>query len=178
MSEVSPLSWPWYITGPLLGLFVPLLAITVNKQLGVSSGFRAFWALFTQKPNYFNYDYKKDIWQLFFAVGLVLSGIILYALDQIPESIPIAGTTISKLNEIGVSDTLGLAPKEVYSFDSWWLLLIGGIAVGFGARLGNGCTSGHCIMGISQFSLASIITTIFFFVGGLIATYFIIPILL
>lgn len=45
---------------------------------------------------------------------------------------------------------------------STWILVIGGLLVGFGTRLGNGCTSGHGICGISRFSLASLIAVITF----------------
>jgi uncharacterized membrane protein YedE/YeeE len=47
--------------------------------------------------------------------------------------------------------------------------------VGFGARYANGCTAGHCIMGVSQFALSSILATIAFFVGGLIGSLLIVP---
>ena len=32
--------WPWYVVGPLIGLFVPVLLLVGNKQLGISSNFR------------------------------------------------------------------------------------------------------------------------------------------
>ena len=89
MNEINPLSWPWYITGPLLGLFVPALLILNKKQLGVSSGFRAFWAIFTKKPAYFNYDYSKDIWQLLFGFGVLLGSAALLFSYSIPNDIPI-----------------------------------------------------------------------------------------
>lgn len=178
MAEVSPLSWPWYIAGPLLGMFVPLLIIFTGKQLGVSSGFRAFWSIITKRPAYFNYDYKKDVWQIIFGVGVILGALTLYLSGQVPDNIPINEATVQTLKEIGVKDFSGLVPNDIFNYTSWWILILGGILIGFGARLANGCTAGHCIMGISQFSLASILSTVFFFVGGLIATYFIVPILL
>ena len=48
------------------------------------------------------------------------------------------------------------------------LLIIAGVMVGFGTRLGNGCTSGHGISGISRFSLRSIIATITFMIVGVL----------
>ena len=48
------------------------------------------------------------------------------------------------------------------------LLIIGGVLVGFGTKLSNGCTSGHGISGISRFSLRSIIATITFMIVGII----------
>ena len=48
------------------------------------------------------------------------------------------------------------------------LLIIGGLLVGVGTKLGNGCTSGHGVCGISRFSLRSIIATITFIITGVI----------
>ena len=48
------------------------------------------------------------------------------------------------------------------------ILIIGGLAVGIGTRIGNGCTSGHGICGISRFSLRSIVATISFILTGVI----------
>ncbi len=48
------------------------------------------------------------------------------------------------------------------------LLIIGGLLVGIGTKIGNGCTSGHGVCGISRFSLRSIIATITFIITGVI----------
>ena len=46
------------------------------------------------------------------------------------------------------------------------LLILGGLAVGYGTRLGNGCTSGHGVCGISRFSLRGIVATCTFLAAG------------
>ena len=51
---------------------------------------------------------------------------------------------------------------------SLFLLISGGVLVGFGTRLSSGCTSGHGISGISRFSLRSIIATITFMIVGIL----------
>jgi len=48
------------------------------------------------------------------------------------------------------------------------LIIIGGILVGFGTKIGSGCTSGHGICGISRFSVRSIVATITFMVIAMI----------
>ena len=48
------------------------------------------------------------------------------------------------------------------------LLIIGGLLVGAGTKIGNGCTSGHGVCGISRLSLRSITATIAFIVTGVI----------
>ena len=49
----------------------------------------------------------------------------------------------------------------------WWRLLVGGLLVGFGTRLGRGCTSGHGICGISAGSGPSLLCTLIFLVVGI-----------
>ena len=48
------------------------------------------------------------------------------------------------------------------------LLIAGGLLVGIGTKIGNGCTSGHGVCGISRFSLRSIVATIAFIITGVI----------
>ena len=48
------------------------------------------------------------------------------------------------------------------------LLIIGGLLVGAGTKIGNGCTSGHGVCGISRLSLRSITATIAFIISGVI----------
>jgi uncharacterized membrane protein YedE/YeeE len=52
-----------------------------------------------------------------------------------------------------------------------WLLALGGILVGFGTRMGNGCTSGHAICGIARLSLRSIVATVTFMATGFITVF-------
>ena len=52
--------------------------------------------------------------------------------------------------------------------NSLFLLIGGGILVGFGTRLSSGCTSGHGISGISRFSLRSILATTTFMIVGIL----------
>jgi uncharacterized membrane protein YedE/YeeE len=51
--------------------------------------------------------------------------------------------------------------------------LLGGVALGFGARWSDGCTSGHGISGTLQLAVSSWISAIFFFVGGILTAQFI-----
>jgi uncharacterized membrane protein YedE/YeeE len=57
---------------------------------------------------------------------------------------------------------------EISISNSLFLLIGGGVLVGFGTRLSSGCTSGHGISGISRFSLRSIIATITFMIVGIL----------
>ena len=52
--------------------------------------------------------------------------------------------------------------------NSFLLLILAGLLVGIGTRIGGGCTSGHGISGIGRFSLRSIIATITFMLVGVL----------
>ncbi|HJY81874.1 MAG TPA: YeeE/YedE family protein [Candidatus Binatia bacterium] len=56
---------------------------------------------------------------------------------------------------------------------AWGALLLAGLLVGFGTRLGNGCTSGHGVCGLSRFSPRSLIATITFTATGAATVYII-----
>jgi uncharacterized protein len=51
---------------------------------------------------------------------------------------------------------------------SYLTIALGGLLVGFGTRLGNGCTSGHGICGISRLSLRSVVATGTFMIAAMI----------
>ncbi len=52
------------------------------------------------------------------------------------------------------------------------LIVVGGLLVGLGTKIGRGCTSGHGICGISRFSMRSILATIIFIIFAMITVYF------
>ena len=52
------------------------------------------------------------------------------------------------------------------------LIIVGGLLVGLGSKIGRGCTSGHGICGISRFSIRSIVATIIFMIFAMITVFF------
>ena len=66
--------------------------------------------------------------------------------------------------------------EEIYSsFKGFLILLVSGFLIGFGTRYAGGCTSGHAITGLSSLQFPSLLAVIGFFIGGVLATWFIIP---
>ena len=67
---------PWYVAGPLIGLFVPALLILGNRLFGVSSNLRHLCsAALPSRLDYFRYDWKRTgLWNLLFAAGILLGG--------------------------------------------------------------------------------------------------------
>ena len=67
-----------------------------------------------------------------------------------------------------------ILPNKPIAFEitsSYLLIVIGGFLVGFGTRLGGGCTSGHGICGIGRLSVNSMIATVIFVGTGIITVF-------
>ena len=83
--ELIKQPWPWYVAGPLIGLTVPTLLIIGNKTFGISSSLRHICAAcLPAKIPFFNYDWKKEVWKLFFVAGILLGGFIAFLFLQNP----------------------------------------------------------------------------------------------
>ena len=58
------------------------------------------------------------------------------------------------------------------------MLVGGGFLIGFGTRYAGGCTSGHAISGLSEMQVPSLVAVVGFFVGGLLMTHILLPLIL
>ena len=177
--------WPWYIAGPLIGLAVPALLIAGNKRLGISSSLRDICAACVPANiPFLQYDWKKESWNLLFAVGIVIGGFLAGYLLRSPNPVDLSPNTLQDLRSLGIEQQPGLLPKEIFRWESLktpsGLILIvgGGFLVGFGTRYAGGCTSGHGIMGLSSFQWVSLLALMGFFAGGLFSTFVLLPRLL
>lgn len=91
---------------------------------------------------------KNDtLWRVVFVAGLLTGGLLLRLLS--PQVFTIGITRSSSA------------------------LVLAGLLVGFGTRLGNGCTSGHGVCGLSRFSQRSLIATLIFMATGVATVYII-----
>jgi uncharacterized membrane protein YedE/YeeE len=89
---------------------------------------------------------KDKSWRILFLLGLLVGGFFLRFFH------PVSFVTVS---------------------NAWRIdYMIAGFFVGFGTLLGNGCTSGHGVCGISRFSFRSIISTIIFMLSGILSVVF------
>jgi len=185
MIELIKQPWTWYAGGILIGLTVPLLLILGNKPFGISSSFRHICAAcLPSHLNYFNYNWKKEVWNLFFVAGILLGGVIATVFLKDPHVIVIADNTKKFLEQHNVTDFANILPTDVFNWDELFslrgfiLICVGGFLVGFGTRYAGGCTSGHAITGLSNLQLPSLVATISFMVGGIIVTWFVLPFIL
>jgi len=174
--------WPWYIGGPIIAI-VMLLLVYLGKSFGFSSNFRTICSAMGagKSCDFFAFNWKVQKWNLLFLVGAVIGGFVSVTFlsdNQIPA---ISEQTIVQLNELGF-DSAGKAysPTEIFetmSAKNIIILLVGGLLVGFGTRYAGGCTSGHAISGLSDLQISSLIAVIGFFIGGLVMTHLIFPLI-
>lgn len=180
MIEFLSQPWPWYVTGPLIGLMVPLLLLAGNKPFGISSTFQHICALSGSKLEYLNYSVKPKLYSLMLVVGVIIgSAIAVYLLagDQQPQ---LSAAAVQMVQDWGLSSG-NLLPDAIFHEDNMYrasnliLLITGGFLIGFGTRYAGGCTAGHSIMGLSLFAPSSLVATIGFFIGGLIVSHLVYP---
>lgn len=84
------------------------------------------------------------VWRAAFVLGLVLSPLLYALLAPLPQT-------------------------EIMASTPW--LIVSGLLVGFGTRLGSGCTSGHGVCGLSRLSLRSLVATLTFMAVAMLVVW-------
>jgi uncharacterized membrane protein YedE/YeeE len=130
--------------------FTPLSALTGGALIGISVTvlllFNGRVAGVSGILNGVFFASKNDrVWRWLFLLGLVLGAFLF---------------------QIGLPDFN--VPRQHYPL---LLLIIGGFLVGFGARLANGCISGHGVCGLANLSLRSLVATCAFMLSGMLTVY-------
>lgn len=197
----QPLSqpWPWYVAGPLIGLTVPLLLIIGNRSFGISSSLKHVCAIALQasalqasalqtptarKNPFFNYDWRKEgLWNLIFVAGIIFGGFVATTFLANPQPLQVATSTKNNLASLGIETSGAYAPASIFNWGNlltipgFLIMIFGGFLIGFGTRYAGGCTSGHAISGLANLQWPSLIAVIGFFIGGLLSTHFLLPII-
>lgn len=175
-------AWPWYVSGPLIGLMVPALLIFANRHFGISTSFRHICAAcIPTKQAFFNYDWKKESWMLFLAAGIAIGGYVGGVLLKSPDAMELSENARENFTAMGMQDFTEMHPRSVFAWDAflswqgWLFMALGGFLIGFGTRWANGCTAGHAIMGLSLLSPGSLVAVIGFFIGGLFVSHLVLP---
>lgn len=155
LHDMPPLHWA--VAGAAIAAVTLALLFLGNRRLGISGGLDDLCSLALPGP-YFRRDFVRSSrpWRLPFLAGLVLGGFL---------SAQFAGGWAPTWS-LGLFDSvIGLGPAGKLA----WMFL-GGVLIGFGTRLANGCTSGHGIFGISNFEWPSVVSTAAFMGAGLATT--------
>ena len=151
--ELIKQPWPWYVAGPIIGLMVPTLLIFGNKTFGISSSLRHVCAAcLPAKIPFFQYDWKMEIWNLFFVLGIFLGGIITAMYFKNDAALAVDPKLMSELSRYGIVDFSGLVPADIFSWASlatprgFILMVVGGFLVGFGTRYAGGFIMANLIL--------------------------------
>jgi len=155
LHDLTPVHWA--VAGAGIAVITLALLFLANKRLGLSTGFEDICSLALPIP----YFQRKAVvsgrgWRLPFLLGLLLGGFLS----------ALVGGGWSPTLALGMFDArlgLGVIGKLAWMF-------VGGLFIGFGTRLGNGCTSGHGIFGMSNLEGGSFATTLAFMAGGILTT--------
>ncbi len=88
---------------------------------------------------------NSEYWRWYFLIGMILGGLIYEYGSPFPPT-PLSDTNVSAM-------------------------IVGGLLVGFGTRMGNGCTSGHGVCGLGRLSMRSLIAVITFLGTAMITVF-------
>lgn len=185
MLEFIQKPWPWYVAGPLIA-FIMFLLLYFAKNFGMSANLRTMCTIAgaDKASDFFAFDWKGQTWNLVFVLGAMTGGLITLLFLENPEPMNLARDTVESLKGLGFANVGdNFLPNEIFSMERVMslpgisILLLGGFLVGFGARYAGGCTSGHAISGLSDLQIPSLIATIGFFIGGLLMTYILLPLI-
>jgi uncharacterized membrane protein YedE/YeeE len=155
LNDMPPLHWA--AAGAAIAAVTLCLLFVANRRLGISTGFESVCSLVLPQPYFRRGSVRAGReWRLPLIAGLVLGGFLSAAL----------GRGWSPTWALGMFDrTIGLGAVGKLAW-----MFVGGLFIGFGTRLGGGCTSGHGIFGLSNFEMPSLITTLAFMAGGVLTT--------
>ncbi|WGH74355.1 YeeE/YedE thiosulfate transporter family protein [Tenacibaculum tangerinum] len=177
--------WPWFVSGPLIAIIL-FLFFHFGKNFGVSANLETICTMAGagKVSDYFKKDWKERDWAIVFLVGLTIGGYIAVNYLSVTTEIDLNPITVNELADLGFADAgKTYVPNEIFSIENmqtlkgFAILLIAGILIGFGTRYADGCTSGHAITGLSSFQLPSLIAVIGFFIGGLVMTWILFPLI-
>lgn len=179
--------WHWSVTGLSIALTMFLLT-WLGRYFGVSTTFKNICTAFGagKLVPFFDTNLRYDYWRLVFVAGALLGGLIGSTFLASETTSSISVQTLDELSAWGLQAPSpvgfghGLVPTDLFNFSNTkglGLAIAGGLLIGFGTRYANGCTSGHAITGLSNLQWRSLVAVIGFFIGGLLMTHIIMPLI-
>lgn len=183
--------WHWAVSGSMLALLM-FLMLYAGQKFGISTSFETICSIggAGKRIKLFDYDWRSQKWLLMFVAGTILGGFIGVNFLASPEPVQISQSTTEYLSSVGISvpqtkaEGLGYVPTEIFTLANlgtlkgFIIMILGGFLIGFGTRYARGCTSGHAISGLANLQLPSLIAVIGFFIGGLVMTHLLLPMIL
>jgi len=175
--------WPWFIAGFIIAMIM-LALIYWGRRFGLSSNLETLCSMsgLGKGISLFQFNWRDRLWNLFFLLGSVLGGFLAFHYLKDPNPIQLSWRTLRDLRELGIPFDEKTNPAHLFEAKNLGIkqismLMGGGILIGFGTRYAQGCTSGHGISGLSNLQFSSFMAVFGFFMGGMMMTYFIFPLL-
>lgn len=151
--------WSGWIGGAAIGLYMLTQYWYTGIMLGCSGAYCNPLSTFSRLEIFSTGEYACfNNWRLWFSIGIPF-GSALAAISS-PEY------------QWGINLSMGEMYESVLPANPFLKVIVlftGGIAMGYGARLAGGCTSGHVISGVSLLNQPSLYAAALFFLGGLIS---------
>lgn len=184
MKELITQTWSWWFSGTMIAAIMFFL-LYFGQSFGFSSNLRTICAAagLGKKAKFFDFKWKTQTWNLVFLVGAIIGGFVAKQFLSTDAPVQISSSTIADLAQLGIAAPTSLQPEELFSLKAiftlkgFLVLAFGGLMVGFGSRYAGGCTSGHAISGLSDLQVPSLIAVVGFFIGGLVMTFLILPLI-
>lgn len=140
----------WYVTGALMGAIVVVLMTLIGGRLGVVGGYSEALERATGR--------RRELgWRAWFLIGVVAGGLVFTL---------VAGRTT-------VADGYGWVTRELTGDGrvlAAAVLTLGGVLIGYGAKVAGGCTSGNGLAGGSIGSPGSLVATVSFMATAVAAS--------
>ena len=164
-----------------------LLLFYFGKTFGMSSNLRSLCCMtgIGKKVSFFDWDWKAQRWNFLVVLGAMIGGYIAVHFMGNPSNVSLNETTLIELKALNIDVPDGkLLPESLFGMNVFespkmiGILLLGGLLIGFGSRYAGGCTSGHAITGLSNLQIPSLKAVLGFFIGGIIMSYYLLPLLL
>ena len=178
-------TWPWYVSGTLMAI-VMLLLVYFGKSFGMSSNLRTLCSIggAGKFSEFFRPNWREQKWNLMVVLGAMIGGFIAYNYLSDGSGVNLNPETVTELQAMNIEAPNGKLLPEMFTGEEAFkdpktivILLIGGVLVGFGTRYAGGCTSGHAISGLSNLQFPSLIAVMGFFIGGLVMSRFLLPLI-
>lgn len=138
----------WFVLGPLIGLVVVGLLVTINQRIGVLGGYSNLVERATGRTSQLG-------WKAWFLFGVLGGGLLFRVLT----------------GNSTVADGYGWLTRTFSDPVAAAALVVGGALIGFGAKYAGGCTSGNGLGGSSMGSAASFVATATFMGTAIVASF-------
>ena len=145
--EILPERVSWFIVGPLIGVLVAGLFAVANRPLGASGSY-------VQTMAFVRGDKRTQTWRVWYFVGIIFGALLASILQG---KLELRSGYESMLNLFSLPLTVVV-------------LAIGGVVMGYGARMSGGCTSGHGLCGTSARSMTGFAATATFMLVAIAVT--------